>query len=915
MILRATHRNKRYSGAMNFRSLASLRHCSGAMVCCVALAWFLPAIAAFAAELAGNAPEAAPGQAKWADFVETNFPFFSSVLDARKLGDGLPADNLTPRGIVLNLGNDCWACFDIDLLRMSAIWTGQGVSAVSMSEVSYHSAGVKAIEGQANLTQLIGTPWLANGIYPGWQASEQFSLTDPREPGPDPREAGRGPLSPSAGRFKAVRLIQSGVSLEYEVADTRVVEWVEARLHEGQRVVQRRFRLEKVPHPLWLILGRRPATLARNLRLDFTATQTRSGPAAEYLDGPDGLLLVCVHRSAKPIEFQVALGLTNAVKCWAKPPATVAPAPARWTQTVRTRGVISDAKEAYVLDDIALPLENPWQRNVRLADIAFFHDGRAAAVTFDGDVWMISGLGRELREVVWRRFASGLHEPLSLCVRGEELFVFDRNGIWRLRDTDGNGEADVHELFSNAFAQTAETREFATGIRLAPDGSFIIAKGGQQSSTTGKHNGTVLRVSPDGREATVLGWGLRMPFIGVHPKTGLVTASDQQGNYVPATPLHIIRDHQFYGFISLLLPKEKYPAPIADPLTWIPHSINASGVSQVWLSDARMGPLNDALIHLGYYRPEIFRVLLNDRATRPQAAVVSLTRDLEFAPLNGVVNPVDGQLYVTGFQIWGTVAKQISGLARVRYTGAPGTLPREIVPMDKGVLIRFDVALEPKRAVDPANYSAERWNYLRTAEYGSPHFKPDGGKGQEAMTPSSAYLSQDGKSVLIGIPNMKSVMQMRLAWALATRDGAHFEHNAYFTPYELVRFNPTAEGFAPVTVDLTPRSPSAVAATPLTAEEGKRIAELMGCVACHSADGSTLGKVGPTWKGLFGHEVMFADGSKMIANEAYLRESIKAPTAKVLRGFDKSDAGMPSYEGVISDAQIEALILYIKSLR
>jgi hypothetical protein len=33
------------------------------------------------------------------------------------------------------------------------------------------------------------------------------------------------------------------------------------------------------------------------------------------------------------------------------------------------------------------------------------------------------------------------------------------------------------------------------------------------------------------------------------------------------------------------------------------------------------------------------------------------------------------------------------------------------------------------------------------------------------------------------------------------------------------------------------------------------------------------------------------------------------------RGFEKSDTGMPSYEGVISDAQIEALVLYIKSLR
>src|SRR5204863_9595532 len=105
---------------------------------------------------------------------------------------------------------------------------------------------------------------------------------------------------------------------------------------------------------------------------------------------------------------------------------------------------------------------------------------------------------------------------------------------------------------------------------------------------------------------------------------------------------------------------------------------------------------NDTLIHLGYYRPEVFRVLFNHRAARPQAAVVSLTRGLEFAPLNGAVNPMDGQLYVTGFQIWGTVAKEISGLARVRYTGAPSTLPREIVPMDEGVLIRFDVALEPK---------------------------------------------------------------------------------------------------------------------------------------------------------------------------------------------------------------------------
>ena len=354
---------------------------------------------------------------------------------------------------------------------------------------------------------------------------------------------------------------------------------------------------------------------------------------------------------------------------------------------------------------------------------------------------------------------------------------------------------------------------------------FIIAKVGIEMSTLGRYNGSVLRIAPDGKSSEVLGYGLRSPFIGVHPKTGLITASDQQGNYVPATPLQIIRDHQFYGFLSNLLPREKYPAPIADPLTWIPYPVNASGAGQVWLTGARMGPLNDSLLHIAYYRPEIFSVLLNPRGKRMQGAVVSLTRALEFAPLNGAVNPVDGQLYVTGFQIFGSTAKQVSGLARIRYTGAPSLLPHEVAAMEQGILLRFEVPLQPEQAVNPANFSAERWNYRRTADYGSPHFKMDGSKGQESLRPSSVYLSRDRKSVFIGIPDMKPVMQMRLGWALATADAKNFEQNVYFTPYELTPFNPTVEGFESLQVDLAARGGEVVIAPPITVEEGKRTAE------------------------------------------------------------------------------------------
>jgi len=847
----------------------------------------------------------------WADFVEPGFPFFSSVLDARELGKDWPADNLTPRGLILNLGDDCWACFDTELLRMSLVWEGKGITPAGMAQGSYHRAGHKAPDGQEQLPEIIGSPWIANGIYPGWQAGQRVSLIDPREPGPDKREVGRGPLPEELGRFKAVGLKEGGTCLEYSVGRASVREWVSVSVPDGSsKQVQRRFHLENVRSPLWLLLGQRPPNSALQILVTSEAIERKAlaQPVEEK-----GLMRLEIQPS-DPMDFTVVLSMKAKQKEMLQAKPLNGPAKRHWPKEVITAGKLSTDKKAYVLDDIPLPLNNVERRNVRLADIAFFRNGDAAVVTFDGDIWRISGLKGDLIEVRWRRFASGLHEPLSLCIRDNEIFVFDRNGIWRVKDVDGDGEADLYELFSNSFTQTAETREFANGMKLTPDGSFVIAKGGQQSSTLGKHNGGVLRISRDGKAITVLGWGLRQPFIGVHPETGLITASDQQGHYVPATPIHIIAGHQYYGFLSSLLPREKYPAAIADPLTWIPHPINSSGASQVWLANAQMGPLNDALVHIGYNRPELFLVRLNSRASVPQAAVVNLTSELDFAPLNGSVNPADGQLYVTGFQIWGSTAKRTSGLARLRYTGLPSTLPREIAVMDKGVLLRFDVQLDSKQATDPSNFSAERWNYKRTANYGSPHFKCDGTPGQEWMTPSSAYLSRDAKSIFIGIRDMKPVMQMRIGWALAVASGTRFEQNAYLTPRELTSFDPVKEGFSPGEVDLTPRI-SHAASTPVTVEEGEKLTSLMGCTACHATDNNTAGKVGPTWKGLFASERQFKDSEPAIADEAYLRQSILDPSAKIVLGFEKNDSGMPSYAGVLTDSQIEALILYIKTLK
>ena len=456
-------------------------------------------------------------------------------------------------------------------------------------------------------------------------------------------------------------------------------------------------------------------------------------------------------------------------------------------------------------------------------------------------------------------------------------------------------------------------------MRLAPNGEFVIAKGGQEATTIGKHNGSVLRVSADGRSSTMLGYGFRQPQIGVNVRTGLVTSSDQQGHYIPTTPLHIVRDRQFYGFLSDKLPREVYPAPIADPLTWIPHAVNASAMSQVWLFDAKMGPLNDGLVHIGFNKPELFRVMLNHRGAKPQAAVVSVTQAFEFPPLNGSVSPADGQLYLTGFQVlgWGTTSPRLAGLGRVRYTGAPSTLPSAVVPMDKGLLIRFDSPLDAKLATNPSSYTVTSWHYIRTYKYGSPQLKADDTPGVDRLVPTSAYLSKDGKSVFIGLPGIKPVMQMRVGWTLATADGTPFQESAAFTPYELTTFNPEKEGFGPLTVDLAPKTVAATAATaPVSAEEGRLVYERFGCIACHAREASAISKLGPNFKGLYGSNRTFNEGVvRVTANEAYLRESILEPTAKVVSGFNRTGMGMPSFSGVLTEQQLESVILYIKSLK
>ena len=93
------------------------------------------------------------------------------------------------------------------------------------------------------------------------------------------------------------------------------------------------------------------------------------------------------------------------------------------------------------------------------------------------------------------------------------------------------------------------------------------------------------------------------------------------------------------------------------------------------------------------------------------------------------------------------------------------------------------------------------------------------------------------------------------------------------------------------------------------ASRGTRLFTRLGCISCHNEQ---PGAKAPTLYGLYGSTVGLSDGTSVVADENYLRESILNPNAKIVQGYP---AIMPSFTGAVSEEDLFDLIAYIKSLK
>ncbi|HYV26768.1 MAG TPA: hypothetical protein VFA77_04510, partial [Candidatus Eisenbacteria bacterium] len=415
-----------------------------------------------------------------------------------------------------------------------------------------------------------------------------------------------------------------------------------------------------------------------------------------------------------------------------------------------------------------------WNAKTFFGGFDFFPDGRAAICTFHGDVWIVSGIDESLGKLSWRRFAGGLFQALGLKIVDNAIYVLGRDQITRLHDLNHDGEADFYENFNNDVVVTANYHEFALDLQTDSAGNFYFAKGAPwPPRVDSPHQGCLLKVSQDGSHLEVMATGFRAPAgMTIGPKDEILV-SDNQGHWIPSSKINLVKPGGFYGMMPTAQRPMMPMASFDKPVCWIPYDVDNSSGGLAFVTSDRWGPLKNLPVFESYGRCTLFYLLTEEVDGQTQGGAVQLPLRFNSGLMRARFNPRDGQLYVCGLKGWQTSGTKDGGFYRVRYTGKPVYLARELHVLREGIQIKFTAPLDAASATDPGNWNLEQWNYVWSPNYGSPEISVEDPQKRthDPVAVQAIHLSADKTSVFLKLANIRPVMQMKIKFNLNAADG------------------------------------------------------------------------------------------------------------------------------------------------
>ena len=677
------------------------------------------------------------------------------------------------KGIAVRVAPDAVLVFDTDLLRVARGWTG---GFLKWSPARHGLQEWPAPDGFTHFT---------TGPRPGWSQDRKFV---------DPRSRPYGPLPATVGRYHGLYLHGNRVVFSYRIGAAEVLEAPGFERLETRPVFTRTFSVGPIAESLSLLVSDVPDGPASDLETSQQrsangsvvvrsggATRTiafRGLPADANWRREHRQLILDLPPLEKPLRFELALGPVesgsddyfSAYIARAGEVADVAalqkPGPARWHE-IETQPVTGEDNASFAVDELTVPEKNPWRSYIRPSGLDFLPDGRAVVASLSGDVWLVDGIGATLGTLRWKRFATGLNQPLGVRVVDGSIYITGRDQITRLHDSNADGEADFYENFNNEVMAATNFHAFTLNLETDSKGNFYFAKStpwppvpkGVKAEIT-PHHGSLFRLPPDGSKLEVIADGLRNPNgMTIGPDDEIVYA-DNEGNWVPTSKVHRIRVGGFHGFVPSSH-RDAIPRDFEKPIAWIPHFVDNSPAQPIFITSPRWPQeLQGQLLLASYGRGTLSLLLKDEIDGQWQGAHLTLPLTFKSGLVRGRFHR-DGHLYLAGLTSWQSLGHggDWGSLHRVRSTGQPLRVPVSVATKTDGIELRFSEPLDRASAGAVQNYTVTQWTYPWTSRYGTAgkvySAQTPGTTGADLINPGAIRVSEDGRSVFLELPELR----------------------------------------------------------------------------------------------------------------------------------------------------------------
>jgi len=695
------------------------------------------------------------------------------------------SNNIAYKGIAVRLDSGAggvskgrvWMLYDHDTLRVAAGWTGDQF--VDWKGIAFDGS-------HQTHTSIVGDKLFVNPPGPGWADPQTGSFADPRLRGRDNKPY--GPLPRDWVRFRGRYVSGNQVVIAYSVGDAAILEMPGYEGAGRDLALSRTLNVAKSSRDLVLRVcpADSPAVCVGTNQIRITEEA--------------GFKVLRIPASATPLNLKVLIGhqsgnvdpaALSALAASSPPPVDLSAfthgGPRHWPGQLTTHGMLGDTNAAFAVDTLTYPTDaqNPWQTWMRFGGFDFFSDGRRAAIcTWNGDVWVVTGVDGDLRELKWQRIASGLFQPLGLKIVDDVIYVTCRDQLCRLHDLNGDGEIDFYECFNNDQQVTEHFHEFALGLQTDREGNFYYAKGGRHAlPAVVPQHGTLLKVSRDGSKTEIVATGFRAPNGVCVNDDGTFFVTDQEGHWTPKNRIDWVRPGRFYGYMwGYDHPESSADDAMEPSVVWITNDMDRSPAEIVRVPRGTWGALQGSLLNISYGMGRIFLVPNEEIEGQRQGGVVQLPiPDFPTGVMRGRFHPGNGSLYVCGLVGWASNQQQDGGFFRVRYNGKPAWLPVQLHARRGSMELIFSDALDSASADDAGNYQVQVWSLKRTENYGSPHYQ------QHALAVSKASLASDRKTLRFEIPDLAPTWGMEIKCNLRGSDGTPVERTIHNSIYALPR--------------------------------------------------------------------------------------------------------------------------------